>query len=582
MLVKRINRHADSITVLEFDQCLPSENPAEVLLWKEEWILQLDEERTLSLNQAKNKWNNEAWILPWPEFATAGHSKRNESLVCRFAKQKSQPTVVRVGRGFQKIESNNLIPWIRCAVCEGMFHINQGWSYCRSCKRTSHDLCLTGEAFFIRKLHTGEQNHTSRILQLALKEDSSNSWNARCKCGVEYTFEDIPADDQSTSAGRVDDLVEKPNWKLLCDAGTEYFRIRSTLSRNQDQSTSIYEIPSQFRVDRSGEVGLTVTVGKTLSHTETEEGMLVAPVKKIILDGSMEVKLRETGVKITPTKVLTLAIRELYKSLVSEQLNMAVVESFIHVITAFPAEFDMVQRSAFTTGVKLAYPSARISVVPEPVAAFYYAASLLLPNPDSGSADLQNLDAGSYVLFDIGATTLDITWLQYGPDNDFKVIRDVGFELGANWAQLRTIDHFHHKANNTDAEAHIREQVQVYHRKRNENQADHSMKAYRNVKISPLYERFWEEYLEKVEKGLAKDFENHCAQGSMIVGKTHRNLVIVPDEPADLNVIMCGGGAESEELCKRIQDLLRIRGFNKGLIKWKHDPRYVAQVCVSY
>jgi hypothetical protein len=108
------------------------------------------------------------------------------------------------------------------------------------------------------------------------------------------------------------------------------------------------------------------------------------------------------------------------------------------------------------------------------------------------------------------------------------------------------------------------------------------MKAYRNVKISPLYERFWEEYLEKVEKSLAKDFENHCAQGSMIVGKTHRNLVIVPDEPADLNVIMCGGGAESEELCKRIQDLLRIRGFNKGLIKWKHDPRYVAQVCVPY
>lgn len=195
----------------------------------------------------------------------------------------------------------------------------------------------------------------------------------------------------------------------MCDAGTEYFRIRSTLSRNQDQSTSIYEIPSQLRVDRSGEVGLTVTVGKTLSHTETEEGMLVAPVKKIILDGSMEVKLRETGVKITPTKVLTLAIRELYKSLVSEQLNMAVVESFIHVITAFPAEFDMVQRSAFTTGVKLAYPSARISVVPEPVAAFYYPASLLLPNPDSGSADLQKLDAGSYVLFDIGAMTLDIT-----------------------------------------------------------------------------------------------------------------------------------------------------------------------------
>lgn len=38
MFVKRINRHADSITVLEFDQCLPSENPAEVLLWKEEWI----------------------------------------------------------------------------------------------------------------------------------------------------------------------------------------------------------------------------------------------------------------------------------------------------------------------------------------------------------------------------------------------------------------------------------------------------------------------------------------------------------------------------------------------------------------
>jgi hypothetical protein len=280
--------------------------------------------------------------------------------------------------------------------------------------------------------------------------------------------------------------------------------------------------------------------------------MLVFPVKKIILDASMEVKLREKGVKITPTEVLTLAIRELYKSLVSEQLNMAVVESFAHITTAFPAGFDMVQRSAFTTGVKLAYPSAQISVIPEPVAAFYYAASILLPNPDSGSADLQKLDAESYVLFDIAATTLDIAWLQCGLDNDVKVIRDVGFELGANWAQLCTIDHFYHKVNNTDAEAHIREQVQANHRKRNENLADYSMTAYRNVRISPFYERFWKEYLAKVETSLVKDFEDHCAQGSMLVGETHRNLVIVPDEPADVNVIMCDGGAEREELCKRI------------------------------
>jgi hypothetical protein len=584
MLVKRINRHADSITVLAFDQCLPSEIPAEVLLWKEEWVLQLDEERTLSLNQAKNEWNNEAWIMPWPEFATASHGKRVKNLVCRFAKQKSQPTVVRVGRGFKKIESNNLTAWIRCAVCRDLFHINQGWSYCRSCKRTSHDQCLTGETFFIRELHPRGKSDTSRTLQLAKREDPDTFLNAKCVCGADYTFKDIPTDDQSTSAGPVNDLAEKPIRKFLCDAGTEYFRIRSILSRNQDQSTLQYEIPSQFRVDQSGAVGLTVTVGKSLSHTETEEGMLVSPVKKIILDASMEVKLREKGVNITPTEVLTLAIRELYESLVSEHLNMAVFDSFVHVhvITAFPAGFDMVQRSAFTTGVKLACPHAQISVVPEPVAAFYYAASLLLPNPDSGSADLQKLDTESYVLFDIGATMLDIAWLQYGPDNDVRVIRDVGFELGANWAQLRTIDHFHRKANNTDAEAHIREQVQAYHTKRNGNQADRSMNAYRKVKIFPVYERFWKEYLEKVEKSLAKDFENHCEQGSMIVGKTHRNLVIVPDEPTDLNVIMCGGGAESEVLCKRIQDLLRLRGFKKDLIKWKHNPRYVAQVCVPY
>lgn len=550
MLVKRIHRHADSITVLAFDQCLAYENPAEVLLWKEEWILQLDEERTLSLNQAKDEWNNEACIMPWPDFATASHSKRVKNLVCRFAKQKSQPTVVRVGRGFQKIESNDLTPWIRCAVCEEMFHINQGWSYCRSCEKTSHDQCLTGETFFIRELHPREQSNTLRTLQLAKRGDPGSFSNAKCVCGADYTYEDIPTDNQWTSAGPVDDLAEKPIRTHFCDAGTEYFRINSTLSCNQNQSTLLYEIPSQFRVDRSGEIGLTVTVGRTLSHWDTEEGMLVSPVKKIILDASMEVKLREKGVKITPTEVLTLAIRELYKSLVPGQLNMAAVEPFAHVTTAFPAGFDMIQRSAFTTGVKLACPSARISVVPEPVAAFYYAASLLLPNPDSESADLQKLDAGSYVLFDIGATTLDIAWLQYGPDNDVKVVRDVGFELGANWAQLRTIDHFYHKV--TDAEAIIREQVQAYHSKRNENQADYSMKAYRNMRIAPVYERFWEEYLAKVETSLAKDFENHCTQGSMLVGETHRNLIIAPDEPADVNVIMCGGGAESEELCKRI------------------------------